>query len=554
MTGRRSQRCGVIAALALALGLAASWAPELAFARAPSCASVIDVSGSMAGFAAQASGGGFRNLLRTLGSRCGEHFTLGDKLASTSANLTDLAFGDQNTNLGDALQDLLSRPHATRLLILTDNVADTGSRSGADQQRFYRLIKAPTSDFTRVAVMLIRLPFHGPVFGAPKTPGRDYNQPRALALYVLERGRPSGDFATEIEALLKSPPVGLSALTDQSDDRSIGFYPIRLLPFEAGGSALNVTLQGAHRNVQMEDGRLIISRASGDTDTRLDLNLDLGADPRWDFGGLPLTAAVIFPADPRFGAERIEPCRVDPPVLPRRSGGARMMIACHLASAVAGMSAEQRQAVTTGRLVRHGQLQVSLSARRLGLGLGPTLSLWSYEPPEGQADLGRADPAVQGRIFRLKSLLAGMSPQTEVQAAVARIPVEQELSFFRAAPLLGPALILVALAMLAGLLYLASRARTVEVSAAGGERTVKVIRLIGAIHLEAPGGVLLTVWATALGFWVEARGETVTPPVVGPGGGRVRVGRDRRQIDIRVRKSDGRDQMKLRPRRNHRDR
>jgi hypothetical protein len=185
-------------------------------------------------------------------------------------------------------------------------------------------------------------------------------------------------------------------------------------------------------------------------------------------------------------------------------------------------------------MVRPGWLNVSVTARPRGLGLGRGLSRWSYDPPSGRADLGSPTPQVQGRIYRLGDLLAGMSPQEEVHPAVARIPVQQRLYFFRPAPFLEAGLLIALAAAIGAMLYAASRPFEVEVTASGA-RESKQVRLAASLLVELRGGGLATVLATRAGFWIRAEDGPVHPMLLGPGGGRVIIGRDRQQLDIRVR-------------------
>jgi hypothetical protein len=468
-------------------------------AGAPGCAVIIDVSASMAGFNAGGGGPKFRALLGALGRRCTEHHTLGDTLKPAGDDLAALRFDEQETRLGESLEKWIRQSSADRVVILTDNVADTKGAGGDDQQRFYGLIKSPRSRFTRVSVMLARLPFEGPVYGAPGEPVRRYSQSRALALYVLQRRSVEGDFAGDIRQVLQSRSVDLNRLKDEDEDAAAGFYEISLLPFEPDAAPVDFTLQGEHRNVSVAD----------------------------------VTATVTFPDDPRFGAGGQESCQADPPALPSGEGPVSVRLTCRLASPIPGMDAAQRQAVANSRMVRAGWLNVSVTARPRGLGLGQGLSRWSYDPPSGHADLGSPTPEVQGRIYRLGDLLAGMSPQEEVHPAVARIPVQQRLYFFRPAPFLETGLLIALAAAIGAMLYAASRPFEVEVTAAGARET-KQVRLAANLLVELRGG-LATVLATKAGFWIRAEEGPVRPMLLGPGGGRVIIGRDRQQLDIRVR-------------------
>ena len=486
----------------------------LAGSEASACSLMLDASQSMQGFRSSPL---FTKVVATLGRQCGEHFTFGAKLHPAPADLSEVAFKETDTALGPSLAEWLPRSHARRLLILTDNVADEGPgrRDGA-QEEFYRLLGSPSSRFDRVAAVLMRLPFRGPIYSADDKRKGDYGGgARAVMLYVLERGGEG-----QAEGPLDTAGFGVSA-----DNMAI----LSLKPFEPAGEAFGAQLDSSDRNVSFEDGGIVLARKSAGATYTFALKAAIRPSPRWNFGGLPLSATLDFPAAGPFAKPATTNCTVDPASAPAGGKDFEVKISCVATSALAAVDEAAQTRLGNRRAERDGALTVSLVGQNRDIALGPALEAWSFDG-DG-ARLADPDPRVQGAIYRLGALLSGMSPR-RIEPMVMRAPVTEKLYFFDPNPFLYGGL---ALALL-GALALAAMAmlgpRRVEISGAAGGPITREVRGFARIDAPLDDRLRAAVWVLPGLILVMAGGEA--PHLLPAGGGEVRLGRAQRRLGVRA--------------------
>lgn len=502
------------ALIAAALAVSAS----LAFGEpARACSVMVDTSQSMEGFKGSAA---FQRVLSQLGRQCDEHYQFGAALGVAPADLNALAFKDGTTKLASSVRAWTTRSRARRLLVLTDNVIDEGDgRQDIEQQQFYDLLRSPQMGFSRIAAMLIRLPFDGAVYSADgKGRGQYSGGSRALMLYVIER---AGEGAPE-------PALNPAAFGLSPSDLAV----VSLRPFESVGELQASALESTQRNVTLEDGVVTLARASAGSAYAFTLRTRIKGTGRWSLAGWPLAARLVFPANPPFASEAASPCTITPATAPDLSKPFAADIACTAPSALDSLDEAAIKRLGNRRGERGGWLEVRAVGRGADLKMGPQLAAWSFDG-DG-ARLAAPDSRVQGSIYRLGSLLAGMSPQ-EISPVVMRTPIVEKLYFFDAKPFLWTALALAALAA-AGLVAVGvARPRTVELTGGVEGFVTRVVRGLGRIETRVGDFERAAIWVLPGLMFVA--GRAAKPKFLPAGGGDCMVGLAGRRLSVRVRRT-----------------
>lgn len=210
----------------LAVFLAVPWCTALA----ADYDVMLDASGSMAGFNSDSkkySPSAWRQLLQTLEDGARDKYQFGDreKFGRVETPLTQVTLNHENTFLADAVQQWLQQTRSTSLVIITDNVADAGGLSGAQQDAFEKLLKGDDSPLSHISLTVLSLAFDGRIYEPDKKTGTPYRGPRAFLVYLLST-RGIGDMAfadlqrqlnDKLSGLQKSPTIRVKpALAMQS--------------------------------------------------------------------------------------------------------------------------------------------------------------------------------------------------------------------------------------------------------------------------------------------------------------------------------------------------
>jgi len=152
---------------------------------------MLDASGSMRGFKKETET--WQKLLTRLESSARNKYQFGNRhnFKRVDAPLINVRLRDQETYLGEALKDwlTLSKPGDV-VIIITDNVADTGDTggdSGQSQQLFYDLLSKIESPFSHIAIFPLTIPFQGKVYPISRGKGQIYQGRRALSTYAIAR-------------------------------------------------------------------------------------------------------------------------------------------------------------------------------------------------------------------------------------------------------------------------------------------------------------------------------------------------------------------------------
>jgi hypothetical protein len=407
-----------------------SGSPALAADGAADCDLLLDASGSMRGFLIHDE---FTNLLRAATALCPRVFLFGDRLRQASGPIRADTFDDQHTNLGPDIQDWLAlAPGDRSLVVVTDNVADDSvNGAGGSQRAFYDILQRDDSPFSRVAIILLRLQFGGQVY-SPTNHHTRYDGPRALSIYVLQRGNgPS---------LLRGLAGNLSAngwiedRVDATKERS--FSAISLAPFEgleglsSSGPQAGTSLSlGTNPDEVTFDsrGHIVIDAGMSDKPTHdFAIPVTLTKPSDWDIGA---NAVQRYHAGIEFLGDAMEPsgqavaCAVSGGG-PSTKDSIPLRISCSVLSPWARLPEQRREQLSAlGATHRSGVLAITLALERSNIALvGPLKLAWSWDrDPE---ELGRNNRDAQMRIYQLNDLIQGMVRPKSVVPVGNLFPVE----------------------------------------------------------------------------------------------------------------------------------
>lgn len=286
----------------------------VASAQARNCSVLLDISGSMRGFA-DAPDGHFRTFLSSLTELCPDLYVFGDidpqdskatvgpGLLRWTLPIDQLRFDNGTTLLGTAAQKWSD--HASdgdAAIIVTDNVADIKSeRSKVEQKTFNaEVTRAKISRFTALPAVL---PFSGTLFH-PTDPGRrykDYDETRALAVYVMQV---NGD-ADIFRALADDAQRSLAAAAVRADRIDVRPLAEALSPNFRFGS-----LHGDNKSTRISPvtdavgtlKAIRVSRHPVDEEVTISLDFDVRAQGNWNVDNVQVVIEFAPSKSDAFGA------------------------------------------------------------------------------------------------------------------------------------------------------------------------------------------------------------------------------------------------------------
>jgi hypothetical protein len=522
------------AVLAAALGLVLAFGARPAVAQTADCAVVLDASGSMRGFAPAGGASTLGAILADLRRACPEGFAFGDRFRSWNGQVNAQTFSDVNTRLGEALTAWRQRsPHGVAVFV-TDNVADSG-HGNSDQDVFYRGLHEPPPGFRFVAVVLARLNFNGQVFPLGTGHGTAYRGPRALAFYVLAPSNSERGAAVlrSLEAALQQ--AGLDRAGAGAAGRS--YTVAQLAPLAlVRESRVPIRLSGAEGAQATPEGDgVLVNPGTADAQPQFTVEVQPRFSSDWRVRQIHLSAQLRFDASDEFGAASTTDCTTQPDTLTPQTLGQPVDITCRPAPLGPALNDVQRRVLEgRGTSYREGRLVLLASVEQTALEMAGGLRGWTYDGPA--ANLGNADPAVQGGIFNLGTLLTRMIPQRTITAEIAETRVVQRVWLINPGHWALVIVALLGLALLAGLIFLAVRKRDYEFTGdASSPSVIKSMRVGESMFLEpVGGGGLVTVRVLGFGFLLSGRGrDPVRPSFLPWGGGRFSQGSDGQNMSVK---------------------
>jgi len=499
----------------------------------------------MAGFEAPGAPSQVYSALRKrLAELCSDQygFSVGEPQPIASA-----PFG-QDTQLDVAFDWWLKKAQpGDTLLMLTDNIADDRKGIASDaQNRFNEEIRSQSAGLSGAELNAIRLPFSGKVYPLDNAPGTPYSDLRALALYFVAKS-PTGngtadlnDFRAKrslIEAVLKA------ILPDALERHRFTVRPFAALDDKLDAAPLKTDL------VVTAKGQAV-SGASVEYDPRVRLlrilnlpigsplvvpiNLMLRSGPDFGLAQTRFDAELVVPKSD-LGASRRDFARIDQEVRDIHPGET-MPVKIFVTVLPFEWADRPTLWVRLKRLFHppapiEGRIEIHFSALRKNINLEDKVRLdWETNDREG---LGRADPAVQRKIYELEVLLREIAASGKwdtpdsLHVPLAPIRVRVELVGSQRDTLALLIVVLVSLAILSALIVYLSRATDYDLSGSFGSRRFR-LGLVGSLQTAAVDGVsanIQKIGPLILIFWGGPKVSPVPAALMSWGGGaRVKVG------------------------------
>lgn len=389
----------VLAALLLAL----AWRPAAAYDV------MLDVSGSMAGFANEAD---WAQAMRRLDAGAERKWIFGDRTRRFRGALQRAPLQDQTTRLGSALQTWLQAASVDdTLLMITDNVAADGGSGDTEQRLFYRLLQADSS-LGHIAVVPLRLPFAGEVYH-PTNAGvkGNYRGERALAAYVIAKRNHDPNTITRLHRLLT-----------QMDG---GDWPyIQIRPFAQAGWGESIRESSIEARGETAGGAEIVTSPDGIAIRRYQVG-----DP------LDFQIGVTVQPGPNFRLREADldtDLSFDKARFMERASTEAYRITPHKKDLVPGeparftLSYEIRgfelldvdfwtlvDLALEGSSWQSGTIRIWVTVERENVELFGPIERWNYSGAVDALATGNAE--IQGQIYRFDELLQGMIPETQLQ-------------------------------------------------------------------------------------------------------------------------------------------
>jgi hypothetical protein len=539
------------AALAFAINCVAAQAQS-------HCTFLIDRSGSMLGFEAPGAPNQIYSALRTqLSTLCHDQF--GFSVGMPKPIAAAPVGGDTQLDFAFGWWLQTSQPGDT-LLMLTDNIADDHKGAASEaQNRFDEAIRSQFAGLSGAELNAVRLPFSGKVFSLDAKPAARYPGLRALALYFVAKS-PTGDRDADlndfrakrhlIEDVLKA------VLPDAQARHRFTVRPFAALDDKLDAAPLKTDLAVTAKGQT-------VSGASVEYDPRTRilriLNLPIGS---------PLTVPIqlVLKSGPDFGlqqthfdAEFIVPqsdlntsrrdfARIDQEVRDIHPGEI-MPVKIYVTVLPFEWLDKPTLWERLKRLFRpappiEGRIEIHFSASRKNISLDDAVRAdWHTNDRDG---LGRADPNVQRKIYRLEELLQDIAAsgngdtRDTLRVTLAPIRVQVGLVGSQRDTL---ALLAVVSLLLAGLFASTvwlSRATDYDLSGSFGSRRFR-LGLVGSLQTAAVEGIganIRKVGPLVAIFWSGPKVSAI-PAIMASWGGTARLRVGNRSLMLTLRRVPG---------------
>jgi len=395
---------------------------------------LLDVSGSMQGF--WVKNALWKSLLDPLQAQSRKNILFGNKNRYNlvvGSLLSSLKPTDTTTLLGEALDEWYRADGSPgqMLLLITDNVADTGNKTSLQsQQLFNTLLAGKDSPFTHVGVFALRLPFNGKVYRPGPGPGTLYTGKRALLLYLLGReGISDDDFRVSRQAM--------SQYIEKLSQIEQHYFQVRPFdPEELSSSLGGININAGHNNtvdvsIDGDKGLKIDNYSLGDP-LQLNFRADIKSRASFELQDIELEAALTFDELPElskasnFNAD-ISPRRTT--LTPNELKG--FQISFDLGKNFDFFDLPLRKKLTyvaKNGAVLKGELEVLFHANRNSYQIArPLIDAWSYTGPVGT--LNTPTEAIQGKVFNLDKIILDLLPNNVPEQTLKRIPVTLSMQF-----------------------------------------------------------------------------------------------------------------------------
>ena len=471
---------------------------------------MLDASGSMRGFKAKIDT--WKKLLNRFESSAIHKYQFGDKnnfKLVEGVSLCEVRLRDQATYLGEALQDWLKESASTKVvIIITDNVVDTGGSSSQSQQLFYDLLSKPESPFSHIAIFPMILPFKGKVFPIGSNNGKKYNGERALSIYVIAK-----DFSNEAFKELRSDiETKLAGFDNQYiqikpfDSESVSGLvgDIEIDPSKAEGASVKFETDA--------DGtkRLVVRGLYLGKEINFSFKVNVKSSNSFELQNVELLGDIdLFTDDEQLKKFKMTD-NFSAEVSPRRATispeGLQNLTVKFKSEAFdfGDLGFFEKLAFTMrNNMSIHGKLELQFKASRENMKLSQgIIQTWSYEG--AAADLGKPKAEIQKKVYKLGDLVKSMLPETNEIQKLHSVPLTLELRY----PL-WPLLVVVFIILLFfGLIYLLLNRAAKEYILEDEMGQTTDIGIIGFAqaykHYSNNGKFMFSLTALGIGFLVRS--------------------------------------------------
>jgi hypothetical protein len=473
---------------------------------------MLDASGSMRGFKIEKET--WEKLLTGLESSARYKYQFGDKhnFKRVNAPLIKVKLRDQETYLGQALKDwlTLSKPGDV-VVIITDNVADTGDTGGdskQSQQLFYDLLSKIESPFSHIAIFPMTIPFKGKVYPISRGKGKAYQGHRALSTYAIARS-PFDD-----EAFQRLRRQIAQHIAD-FDHEYIQIKPFDSQTVSGLVGEINIDPDSTKdANVRFETDesgikRLVVRRLRLGQEMKFSFNVNIQSNSSFELQDVELIATIRLNKSEKTRHITMEE-NFTTAVNPRRAtispeGLQDIAVSFENKAFYFGdLDFLDKLAFTMrNTMTIQGRIELEFNASREDMKLSQgILHSWSYEGEVSQLD--KPNPAVQEKVYKLGELVKSMLPEKTAIQKLHSVPVTLELRY----PV-GPILtVILAALLLLGLLYwLVSRIQEGKeyiLEDDMGHETPVALGLGNKYrHDFGDGETLFSLSYWGLGFWVS---------------------------------------------------
>ncbi len=534
----------MIAAIAMVVfaGLGASPA-KAAPGGEPPCGVMIDVSGSMQGYA-DAPGAPMVGVLDQLRQMCPRALVFGDGLPRSLPQGQKLVFSDVHTNIGPALTAWSNGVEDGAFLILvTDNVADSGHKGADPTREFYDFLRKPDSPISHIVVLSFRAPFKGLLFDPrdDDRPGVPYSGPRALTIYMLAKnalGREAAfaDLRQRLTQVLSK--TGRSAGAGAGDYDSYAVFDIKPFAqetFRVESRAAGIQSQttggksdcAADARFNAADKTFELVNQPMSQSCALKANLMVRFPDRWCLMDTDLKATLDLSVnDPSVMKQSVRALNVNPSKANLCQADQKLEVGMAFDAFAFKENVtflDKLQRTFTGSFSADGMLTVVGAVRRDNVNLGQRVaSAWSF----GAEDVGGVitpDVRLQRRVFRLDEVVRSTIPDAQLERhELARYPVKVKVKYSQAPLFIALFLVLLAVAVLIVLALLVGRPRRYLIeSDDGGEARLQLGMFGSGGAVSGSGRISIRLLNLGLILLGSSNGRIVRGGVLGAAGGRI---------------------------------
>lgn len=473
---------------------------------------MLDASGSMLGF--QKKPETWRKLITSMESSARHKYQFGDKdnFMRVKGTLLNVRLRDQDTYLGQALQDWLSLSNSKDVVvIITDNVADTRSssksKSSKSQELLYDLLSKPDSAFSHIAIFPMKLNFKGRVY-----PGkRFYQGKRALSIYAIARDFSDKDFyelRQEIKAKLAQ----------------FEYHYIQIKPFDnqtVSGLVGDIEIDpSSSGNVRFKNGGLVVNGLNLGSAMSFSFKVKIESTNSFELKDVELTAKLNLTQGENMKhitmAEKFTTT-----VTPRRATISPQSIKdisigfSNKPFKFFGLDFFEIFAFSMKNSLKiPGNLDIEFKANRENINLSEgIINTWSYEG--NIRNVGQARASVQEKVFKLGDLVRRMMPDNNIQKLYS-VPVTLELRY----PLWPILVLILAFLSVVRFLYWISTRQPKEYVLEDdmGDRIEISLGFAQVFrHYSGDGNLMFALRYYGIGFWVSTPFKLRSSRFIGSG-------------------------------------